>query len=407
MSEVSDLQLLNEYAETNSEAAFAALVSRYVNLVYSVALRKTGNAHAAQEVTQAVFIILARKARRLGASTVLSGWLYQTARLTAANYVRAENRRVRREQEAFMQSHSNQSESSVWSQIAPLLEDAVGRLGDKDRNAIVLRFFNGQSMAEVGAALGVSEDAAKMRVNRAVEKLRMFLRRRGVVTSASAMVGAVLANSVQTAPEGVAATVAAAAGKGSAPAASALALADGTVRVMTWLKLKTVGAVVVGLLIGVTPVVIAEMRNPALVSDHDSSNDALLIVPGVSVGKVRAGMTVQQVMAELGQPDRKTGRRLHYVRQGFSVLPRDDSDAVLAIFCGDTLGIDGPMAKAFKGRTKEGIGMGSNRADIIRAFGEPNEDQNLQPNQELLKYTGLKMSLGLNRGKVVHINIEF
>ncbi len=172
MSEPDDIALLKQYAESHSESAFAALVERHVNLVYSVALRSVGNAHAAEEIAQAVFIILARKAKSLGDQTVVSGWLYQTARLTAANFVRGEIRRQNREQEAYMQSILNEPESETWRQIAPLLDDAMGRLGEKDRNAVVLRFFENKNLDEVGAALGASEDAAKMRVNRALEKLR-------------------------------------------------------------------------------------------------------------------------------------------------------------------------------------------------------------------------------------------
>src|SRR4029079_16896673 len=107
MQETADSELLQEYARSGSEAAFATLVARYVNLVYSAALRKTGNAHAADEVTQAVFIILAQKAGKLSRKTILSSWLYQTARLTASNFLRTEIRRARREQEACVQSLSH------------------------------------------------------------------------------------------------------------------------------------------------------------------------------------------------------------------------------------------------------------------------------------------------------------
>src|ERR1039457_73461 len=120
MTALNDHELLTQYARTASEAAFANLVARYVDLVYSAALRFTGNAHHAQEITQAVFIILARKAGSLRRSTVLSGWLYQTARLTAANFVKGEIRRQRREQEAYMQSTLTEPNSSAWEQIAPL-----------------------------------------------------------------------------------------------------------------------------------------------------------------------------------------------------------------------------------------------------------------------------------------------
>src|ERR1700690_1207459 len=140
MPELDDIALLRQYAEDNSESAFATLAEKYVNLVYSTALRGAGNAQAAEEITQAVFIILARKARSLSKRTILSGWLYQTTRLTAANFQRGEIRRQKREQEAYMQSTLNEPEPEAWPQIAPLLEAAMTGLSEKDRNAIVLRF---------------------------------------------------------------------------------------------------------------------------------------------------------------------------------------------------------------------------------------------------------------------------
>ena len=200
MPETDDIQLLRDFGEHQSDAAFAALVTRHVSLVYSVALRQTGNPHAAEEITQAVFIILARKAASLGPKTILSGWLFQTARLTAANFLRGQIRRQEREQEAYMQSLSNEPEPDVWPQIAPLLDDALDRLGERDRHAIVLRFFENRSLGEVGAALGASEDAAKMRVNRALEKLRKLFSKRGVMLTTTVIAGAVAANSVQAAP---------------------------------------------------------------------------------------------------------------------------------------------------------------------------------------------------------------
>src|ERR1035437_4841880 len=180
MHELDDTALLREYVERDSEEAFATLVTRHVNKVYSAALRQTGNPHSAEEITQAVFVILARKSRQLGRRVILSGWLYQTARLTAVTFIRSEIRRARREQEAHMQTIVNETGSDDWPRIAPLLDAAMAGLNETGLHAVVLRFFDGKSMREVGTALRANEDAAKKRVNRAVEKLRGFFTKRGV-----------------------------------------------------------------------------------------------------------------------------------------------------------------------------------------------------------------------------------
>jgi len=259
---MDDITLLREYAETGSEAAFAALVERHVNLVYSTALRSVGNPHAAEEITQAVFIILARKAQGLSQRTVLSGWLYQTTRLTAANFLRTEIRRQHREQEAYMQSLLNETEDNAWMQIAPLLDTAMARLGEKDHNALVLRFFESRNFKDVSAALGTSEDGAKMRVNRALEKLRKFFTKRGVTLSAVAIAGAVSANSIQAAPVGLAKTITAVAlAKGTAAGGSTLTLIKGALKIMAWTKVKT--AVVAGV-----GVLLAAVTTTTLVIQH-------------------------------------------------------------------------------------------------------------------------------------------
>jgi len=267
MPESDDIVLLKEYAESGSESAFTALVERHVNLVYSAALRSVGNAHAAQEIAHAVFIILARKAESLGDKTVLSGWLYQTVRLTAANYLRGEIRRQHREQEAYMQSILNEPDSEVWRQIAPVLDDAISRLGAKDRDAIVLRFFENKSLGEVGAALGASEDAAKMRVNRALEKLRKFFAKRGVTLSSLAMAGAISANSVQAAPVALAKSVTAVAiAKGAVASGSTLTLIKGALKLMAWTKAKMaiVSGVIMLFAAGTSTVIVNEIHQHSL-----------------------------------------------------------------------------------------------------------------------------------------------
>jgi RNA polymerase sigma factor (sigma-70 family) len=263
MTEPDDIALLREFVATESEAAFAALVSRHVNLVHSVALRSTGSPHAAQEISQAVFIILARKAKSLGSKTILSGGLYQTTRLTAANFLRTEIRRQKREQEAYMQSILNEPEPEAWWQIAPLLDDALDKLGERDRNAIVLRFFENKYLRDVDAGLGVNEDAAKMRVTRALEKLRKLFVRRGAALSAVVIAGAVAANSVQAAPVALTKSMTAVAMmKGVAASGSTLTLIKGVLKIMAWTTAKMASAVCVGLLlaIGATTMTVKEIQ---------------------------------------------------------------------------------------------------------------------------------------------------
>jgi RNA polymerase sigma factor (sigma-70 family) len=179
-----DLQLMRDYMACRSELAFETIVARYVNLVYSAALRQVRDPHLAEEVTQTVFILLARKAGSFNSKTVLASWLHRTACFVARDALKSQMRRARREQEAYMQSASNESQCDVneaWQEIAPVLDSAIAALGEKDRQAIVLRFLENQSFGEVGKTLGMNEDASRMRVQRAVEKLRAFLAKRGVV----------------------------------------------------------------------------------------------------------------------------------------------------------------------------------------------------------------------------------
>ena len=278
------MELLRQYADRNSEDAFAALVERHVNLVYSAILRKTGNAHAAEEITQAVFIILAKKAHRLRPGTILSGWLYQAARLTTASFLRSEIRRARREQEAYMQSLANETEPELWSQMAPLLEDAMGRLGGKDQDAIVLRFFEGKSFQEIGTAFGASENAAKKRVARALEKLHRYFSKRGVSSTTAIVAGVISANAVQAAPVALAKSITAVAlAKGAAASGSTLTLIKGALKIMAWAKAKTavVSGVVVLLAAGTTTITVKEIQEhrtyPWQAADYDGLFDGSLL----------------------------------------------------------------------------------------------------------------------------------
>lgn len=265
MQELDDISLLREYVDHASQDAFATLVARHVDKVYSIALRHTRNSHQAEEIAHTVFIILARQAGKLSSRVILAGWLCRTAQLTAVTFIRSETRRVRREHEAFMQNSLAANDSHVWLQIEPLLDAAMAGLSVADHHALVLRYFDGKSMKEVGAALGATEDAAKMRVNRAVEKLRLFFFRRGIVVPVAVLTAAISASSVQAAPATLAKTATAAALANGAHASSAtLTLVKAVSLIMAWTKIKT--AIVVGvvllLITGTATVIVNERSRP-------------------------------------------------------------------------------------------------------------------------------------------------
>jgi RNA polymerase sigma factor (sigma-70 family) len=248
MSKPDDITLLKQYAG-GDETAFTALFERHVHLVYSAALRQTRNPSHAEEITQAVFILLARKAKSLSPKIVLSGWLYQAARLTAANLIKREIRRQHREQEVYMQTLT-EPETSLWEQISPLLDDAMGHLSETDRNAIVLRFFENRTPPEVAAALKQNDVTARKRVSRALEKLRTFFAKRGVVLTTAIIAGAISANSVSAAPVTLAnSTTAIAIAKGAAASLSTLALAKTTLVALTMKTKILVATAIIGTLI--------------------------------------------------------------------------------------------------------------------------------------------------------------
>jgi RNA polymerase sigma factor (sigma-70 family) len=208
-----DFELLAEFARTNSEDAFAELVRRHVNLVHAAALRQVnGDTHLAQDVAQSVFTDLAHKAGSLAhghnasSPQSLTGWLYTSAHFAAAKIVRGENRRRDREEKFMSDTLHESAPEPGWEKLQPLLDDVMHELPESDREALLLRYFENQPFAQVGAKLGLNENAARMRVERALEKLRAALARRGVATAAT-LASVISANAVQIAPAGLAATL--------------------------------------------------------------------------------------------------------------------------------------------------------------------------------------------------------
>jgi RNA polymerase sigma factor (sigma-70 family) len=198
----NDLELVERYCREGCEEAFATLVHRHLDLVYSAALRQVRSPQLAEEVAQSVFTDLSMNPRRLKPDTVLTAWLYQVTRRTAIDVVRRESRRQAREQLAMELTDMN-AHPSVWNQIEPLLDEAMESLDASERSAILLRFFENRSLRQVGEALGTSEDAAQKRVSRAIEHLRQFFSSHGLTVGASVLIAALSANAVTAAPIGL------------------------------------------------------------------------------------------------------------------------------------------------------------------------------------------------------------
>jgi RNA polymerase sigma factor (sigma-70 family) len=256
---MDDAELLREFVESRSEKAFAGLVSRYINLVYSTALRMVQDTALAKDVAQMVFIQLARKAPLIRSGHALPGWLYRVTRCQAANILRNDRTRRQRETEAMNMTLTDAESSMAWESISPHLEEAMSTLSPADQNAVVLRFFQGRSWREVGGALALSEDTAQKRVSRAVEKLRSYFVRRGIGISASLIVSVIAANAVQAAPAGLASTVAA----GSLAGAGSFSLLSTIIKTIL-MKKTTFAVLAAALTAAITiPIIVAHANGPS------------------------------------------------------------------------------------------------------------------------------------------------
>jgi RNA polymerase sigma factor (sigma-70 family) len=310
-----DSQLLLDFAERRSDAAFAELVRRHFNLVHAAALRITRDPDLAKDVSQAVFVALANQAGKLAGHAVLAGWLHRTTRNIAAQSIRTETRRRAREQAAAIM-HDPSGGDPNWQQIAPQLDAALSDLAEADRDAILLRYFENQSAHQMADRLGISSEAAQKRVTRAVERLKEKLDRRGVPTTAGSLAAAIAAYAVPTLPTGLAALI-------SAPAISATGstlLASVPILAMTTLQ-KSILATAALLLLGVGIHHLSSSPTPAA-----SPPAAASPLPGKSMARteeVSSGTGKRRLPSDPQREERR--RALADLKRRWLALGRDNA----------------------------------------------------------------------------------
>jgi RNA polymerase sigma factor (sigma-70 family) len=238
-------ELLRQYVQTGSEDAFAQLVKCYVDVVYSAARRQArGDTHLAEEITQQVFILLARKAKTLGPQVLISGWLYNTACFVARDVMRKEERRAYHQHKAAMMTPTRTPDPSDWSEAEAILDDAMSKLDSPTRDLLVERYFEGKSSLEVAQRLGITEEAARKRLNRAVDRLREMFVARGVVMSGAALADALALHSTVHAPAHLAASAASAAA--SSTIATGASIAKTGTTIMALAKSHVLAASIIG-----------------------------------------------------------------------------------------------------------------------------------------------------------------
>jgi RNA polymerase sigma factor (sigma-70 family) len=265
-----DAQLLRRYAEDGSESAFSEIVSRHIDLVYSAALRQVaGDTHLAQDLTQTVFADLARKARIVSRHGVLTGWLYHATRFAAAKAIRTERRRATREKKAAAMQELTSDVN--WEQLRPVLDEAMSHLGAKDRDAVLLRYFERKELSAVGDALGTNEEAARKRLSRALEKLRRYLTGRGVSLSTATLATALTGSAAQAAPVTLAGTISTAVF--AAAAAAAAGSTFNLLNLMSMTKLKP-GLLSAAIVVGAgTPIVLQQQSVARLRAENRELRD--------------------------------------------------------------------------------------------------------------------------------------
>jgi len=317
---MDDRELLEAYARDHSDAAFAELVRRHLAWVYSVALRHIGNQALAKDVAQSVFVLLAQKAGSLHSEIVLGGWLFRTTRFVGNRALRAERRRKSREETAasmIPSTHFPDENEAAWKQLEPHLDQAVAALSEGDRQAILLRFYEKRPLLEIGLHLGLSEEAAKKRVSRALQKMRDFLARRRVAAGGALLAGLMAEKTVQADPAGLAASVLRTVAVGISPSGVLPHLAQETLNVWRWTKFKIAGGVTVSLC-GLVWLCLVMAPHPPAISDPTAKLESAEPPSERPTEPVAVSVAVQTVASTV-----ETNRVIH-----FRVVAKDSGEAV-------------------------------------------------------------------------------
>jgi RNA polymerase sigma factor (sigma-70 family) len=314
--------LLTDYAENGSESAFRELVARYLDLVFSTAVRLVdGDTHRAEDIAQTVFADLARRATTLSPDVMLGGWLHRRTCHAAATLMRSERRRRKREWEAAEMDALEREDDTGYEPVAPVLDDAINQLRAEDRAALILRYFEGRDLRAVGEALGSNEDAAQKRVARALEKLRVLLAQRGVTASVAGLATVLGAHAVSAAPAGLVTTVSSAALAGSATGATATFT---FLKLMTLTQMKVAGGIAVAAGLG-TALVLEQQawsrlrnQNEALEQQVAALRQSAAAPPNVPDPVARPGV--------LAAPREDQAQELERLRREVGALRQEPTD---------------------------------------------------------------------------------
>jgi len=298
-------KLLADYADRGSETAFRELVTRYINMVHSTALRLVnGDSHLAEDISQTVFLNLARHAPTLSDEVMIGGWLHRNTCFVAVNLMRSERRRQDRERKAVEMNTTEDHSAANFATAAPFLDEAINELGPEDRTAILLRFFEQLEFRAVAEMMGSTDDAARMRVNRALDKLHSMLTQRGVTLSAAAL-GTVLAvETVKAAPAGLAANVGTAALGGAVTGGATLTIAK--ILGMSKIKIVIVSSIAVAII--AVPAIVQQQTNKALRRENEALRQQLA---QMTAAQERGASASQDTAAKLDDAKPQTEAQIH------------------------------------------------------------------------------------------------